>query len=175
MITILESGRCIFQTFSFYLFRSPFHPFCSSRRLFLLENVSPRGCFFLRGNIDPLYLYSQTRNNALLPQSACSPFAFSSSFHCLCAAFWIGEHNNPENTTPSLRFLRRPWKSTDIGFPGSPTPLSEIVFRASFSSGDFNSTPFPSSSYLHPGKPRRQCGRELSPEQFKTTWPYGMH
>jgi len=160
MINILESGR--FQTFSLYVFRSPFHPFCFSRRLFLPRNVSPRGCFFLCGNIDPLYSYLQTRNNALLPQSACSPFAFPSSFRCLCATSWIGEHNNPENTIPSLRFPRRPWKSTDIGFPGSPTPLSEIVFHASFSSGDFNSTPFPSSSYLHPGKPRRQWARVIS-------------
>lgn len=146
----------------------------SFARLFLPE-TDARMFLLLQRYRSSLFVPLQTRNTALLPQSACSPFAFPSSFCCLCAASRIGEHNNSKNTVPSLRFSHRPWKSPDIGFPDSPTPLSEIVSRASFSSGDFNSTPFSSPSYLHHGKPRLQRGRELSPEQFKTTWPCGMH
>lgn len=165
--------------FSLHLFRSPFHSFCSDRQTRQEHlpgtDVSPRGCFFRHSDIDPLYSYYYKRVTLLCSRSLHTRLLHS---HRPFAVF--AHRPKPGNTIIpkillSLRFPRRLWKSTDRGFSGSPTSLSEIVSRASFSSGDFNSAPFPSSSYLHPSKPRRQRGRELSPEQFKTTWPCGMH
>lgn len=121
IVVRIRPMRMRISTFSLYLFftRSSIHSAapCS----FFVEPT--RGCFFLCGNIDPLYSYYYKRVTLLCSCSAaCSPFAFPSSFRCLCAASQIGEHNNPENTTPSLS-VSTVEKSRYIGFPGFPTPI----------------------------------------------------
>lgn len=133
--------------------------------------------FLLPQRYRSLFVLLQTHNIALLPQSLHARLLHSGRPFVVFA-----QHPGSGNTIiPKILLLLFAFpigcveKSRYRIFSGSPIPLSEIVSRASFSSDDFNSTPFPSSSYLHPSKPRRQRGRELSLEQFKTTWPCGMH
>jgi len=86
----------------------------------------------------------------------------------------IGKHNNPENTavSPPPRFPRDYRGKSDIGFPRA---TSEIVSRAGSRPPILIPRHFPRRHICISVNLDAAGGRELSPEQFKTTWPCGMH